>query len=218
MELNEMEKKLLFQVEGDYQTKILNELYMTVRYSNNSEQREAAEGLMAKLRVLSNAECMDLVKDIQKNYRLPYPARTIGEKIAEARQQSGAEKLKGHDIMALERFDPEVKHMIVFDVLSYDSPVGDKGDKMRLFLTDAGYQKFLESQERGEVKLKNHAKVSDGHLHYDRRDHALQKSLSALTGTRFFAFHEYCGASWHLEYNLFLLSRLGSTGRLQTKE
>lgn len=140
MELNEMEKKLLFQVEGDYQTKILNELYMTVRYSNNSEQREAAEGLMAKLRVLSNAECMDLVKDIQKNYRLPYPARTIGEKIAEARQQSGAEKLKGHDIMALERFDPEVKHMIVFDVLSYDSPVGDKGDKMRLFLTDAGYQ------------------------------------------------------------------------------
>ena len=71
-----------------------------------------------------------------------YPARTIGEKIAEARQQSGAEKLKGHDIMALERFDPEVKHMIVFDVLSYDSPVGDKGDKMRLFLTDAGYQKF----------------------------------------------------------------------------
>lgn len=84
-------KKLLFQVEGDYQTKILNELYMTVRYSNNSEQRKAAEGLMAKLRVLSNAECMDLVKDIQKNYRLPYPARTIGEKIAEARQQSGAE-------------------------------------------------------------------------------------------------------------------------------
>lgn len=174
MELNEMEKKLLFQVEGDYQTKILNELYMTVRYSNNSEQREAAEGLMAKLRVLSNAECMDLVKDIQKNYRLPYPARTIGEKIAEARQQSGAEKLKGHDIMALERFDPEVKHMIVFDVLSYDSPVGDKGDKMRLFLTDAGYQKFLESQERGEVKLKNHAKVSDGHLHYDRRDHVME--------------------------------------------
>ena len=60
MELNEMEKKLLFQVEVDDQTKILSELYMTVRYSNNSEQGEAAEGLMAKLRVLSNAECMDL--------------------------------------------------------------------------------------------------------------------------------------------------------------
>ena len=66
MELNEMEKKLLFQVEGDYQAKVLNELYMTVRYSSNSEQREAAQSLMAKLRVLSDAECMDLVKDIQK--------------------------------------------------------------------------------------------------------------------------------------------------------
>ena len=173
MELNEMEKQLLFQVEGDYQSKVLNELYMTARYTKNPEQQKAAENLMAKLRVLTDAECMDIVRDIQKNYRLPYPPRTIGEKIAEARQQSGAEKLKGHDIMALERFDPEVRHMIVFDVLSYDSPVGDKGDKMRLFLTDAGYQKFLDSQERGEVKLKNHAKVSGGHLHYDRRDRTL---------------------------------------------
>ncbi|MEH2936780.1 hypothetical protein [Acutalibacter sp. JLR.KK004] len=28
MELNEMEKRLLFQVEGDYQYKVLNELHM----------------------------------------------------------------------------------------------------------------------------------------------------------------------------------------------
>lgn len=66
-----------------------------------------------------------------------------------------------------------MKHMIVFDVLSVDSPVGEKGDRMRLFLTEEGYRKFLDSQERGEVKLKNHAKVSGGNLHYDRRDHAL---------------------------------------------
>ena len=39
MELNEMEKKMLFQAEGDCQAKVLNELYMTVRYSNNSELR-----------------------------------------------------------------------------------------------------------------------------------------------------------------------------------
>lgn len=73
MELNEMEKKMLFQAEGDCQAKVLNELYMTVRYSNNSELREAAESLMAKVRVLSDRECMDLVRDIQKNYRLPHP-------------------------------------------------------------------------------------------------------------------------------------------------
>ena len=67
MKLNEMEKKLLFQVKGDDQGKVLYELYMTVRCSNNSERREAAESLIPKLNVLSDAKCMDLVKDIQKN-------------------------------------------------------------------------------------------------------------------------------------------------------
>ena len=113
---------------------MLDELYMTARFTRNPEQRDMVRGLMAKLRVLSDEQCMDLVKDIQKNYHLPYP-RTMGERIALARQQSGAEKLKGHDIMALERFDPQVRHMVVFDVLSFESPVGYKGDKMRLFLS-----------------------------------------------------------------------------------
>ena len=63
MGLNEMEKRLLFQVEGDYQFKVLNELYMTAQYTKNPEQRKAAENLMAKLRVLTDAECMDIVRD-----------------------------------------------------------------------------------------------------------------------------------------------------------
>ena len=88
--------------------------------------------------------------------------------IAEARQRSGAEQLKGHDIMALERFDPEVRHMVIFEVLSGDSFVGDKGDRMRLFLTDAGYRKFQDRQEKREIKIEDHMKVTpDGHLHHD---------------------------------------------------
>lgn len=166
MELNEEEKRQLFQVDGDCQAKVLDELYMTARFTRNPEQRDMVRGLMAKLRVLSDEQCMNLVKDIQKNYHLPYP-RTMGERIALARQQSGAEKLKGHDIMALERFDPEVRHMVVFDVLSFESPVGDKGDKMRLFLTDEGYRKAMENQERGFIKIQNHAKVHNGYLNYD---------------------------------------------------
>mgnify|MGYP007121847816 CR=1 FL=1 len=97
--------------------------------------------------------------------------------IAEARQKSGAEQLKGHDIMALERFDPEVRHMVIFEVLSGDSPVGDKGDRMRLFLTDAGYRKFQDRQEKGEVKIEDHMKVTlDGHLQHDHsRDSDLMR-------------------------------------------
>lgn len=173
MNLSEAEKRILYQTEGYDKPEVTYELRRQLPYMPKPEQREAARSLIHKMESLPDKECLELIQDIRKNYRVPGGAKTIGELLAEARQKSGAERLKGHDIMGLERFDPEVKHMIVFDVLSYDSPVGDKGDKMRLFLTEAGYQKFLESQERGEVKLKNHAKVSGGHLHYDRRDRAL---------------------------------------------
>lgn len=173
MVLNEMEKRQLFQVEGDCQTKVLDELYHTARYTTDPEQRKAAQTLSEKLRSLSAEDCMNLVKDIQSNYKLPYPPRTVGEMIAEARQQSGADKLKGHDIMALERFAEDTRHMVVFEVLSSDSPIGDKGDRMRLFLTDEGYGKALKNQENGHIKIKNHAKVSAGRLHYEHRDRDL---------------------------------------------
>nr|WP_330406007.1 DUF5720 family protein [Acetatifactor muris] len=101
---------------------------------------------------------------------MPWKARTVGEMIAVARQESGARKLEGHDIMALERFDPEVTHMIVFDVLSRESPVGDKGERMRLFLTEAGYKKALENQDRSFIRILNYAKVSQGHLRYGQPD------------------------------------------------
>lgn len=93
--------------------------------------------------------------------------------IAVARQESGARKLEGHDIMALERFDPEVKHMIVFDVLSGESPIGDKESRMRLFLTEAGYKKALENQDKHFIQILNHAKVTQGYLHYDQTDRHL---------------------------------------------
>lgn len=94
--------------------------------------------------------------------------KTIGELIDEARKMSGEPVLAGHDIMALERFGENTRHMIVFDVLTHASPVGNKGERMRLFLSDAGYQKALESQSRGECKICKHAKVSKGNIYYDR--------------------------------------------------
>ena len=175
MELNEMEKRMLFQTEGSERYAILHEMLMVSRYAKDPDRRKAADSLMEKLRPLSDKECMETVYDIRKNYRLPKGGRTVGELIAEARQKSAAEQLKGHDIMALERFDPETRHMVIFEVLSGDSSVGEKGDRMRLFLTDAGYRKFQDRQEKGEIKLEHHVKVTpDGLLYsiYSRnRDH-----------------------------------------------
>ena len=95
---------------------------------------------------------------------------TIGELMERKRIQDGAKEYQGHTYMDLARFDDATKHMIIFDVLSHDSPVGWKGERTRLFLTDNGYQKSLESQEKGHIKILSHAKVRQGNLYYDRSD------------------------------------------------
>lgn len=48
---------------------------------------------------------------------------------------------------------------------------------MRLFLTDAGYRKFQDRQENGEIKIENHMKVTpDGHLYHEHgRDRDLTR-------------------------------------------
>lgn len=99
MNLSEAEKRMIYQVEGTSQGAALNEIYMTWRYAPDKAMKDTAEGLLKKLRPLSDKECMDVIRDVQKNYRLPGKARTIGEMLAEARQQSGAQKMTGHDIM-----------------------------------------------------------------------------------------------------------------------
>lgn len=170
MELNETEKRILYQTDGYGKPEVTHELRMCIPYMPKPEMRKAGQSLLRKLDALPEKDCLELIQETRKNYRLPKGPKTIGELIAEARQKSGAENLKGHDIMALERFDPEVQHMIVFDVLSIDSPMGDKGDRMRLFLTDAGYRKALENQDKDFIKIRNHAKVSNGYLHYDHKD------------------------------------------------
>ena len=165
--LTEDEKRMVFQLEGCHRYDAVQEIAVLCRYTRDHDIKATAENLLKKLRELSEDDCRELICDIQRNYHLPWKARTVGEMIAVARQESGARKLEGHDIMALERFDPEVTHMIVFDVLSRESPVGDKGERMRLFLTEAGYKKALENQGNQYIHIRNHACVNHGHLRYD---------------------------------------------------
>ncbi len=168
--LTDDEKRMLFQLEGCHRYDAIQEIAVLCRYTRDHDIKATAENLLKKLRELSENDCRELICDIQRNYHLPRKARTVGEMIAVARQESGAQKLEGHDIMALERFDPEARHMIIFDVLSRESPIGDKGHRMRLFLTEVGYKKALESQDKSFIRILNHAKVAQGHLRYDWLD------------------------------------------------
>ena len=74
-----------------------------------------------------------------------------------------ARELKGHNILAVERFWDSTFWMIEFTVLR-PTAYGEPGDEMRLFLTEDGYQSALQSQQRREIKIKRYAHVIEGHI------------------------------------------------------
>ena len=98
--------------------------------------------------------------------------KTIGELMEEMRLQAGAKEYHGHTYMDLARFDDKTRHMIIFDVLTNKSPVGWKGERTRLYLSDTGYQEALANQKLGNIKIISHATVTKGNLRYDRKEQA----------------------------------------------
>ena len=87
-------------------------------------------------------------------------------------QQPGRRKeITRQDIMDLQRFAEDTRYMIIFDVLTWDCPVGDKGERVRIFLTDEGYKQALESEGRGEMKIIRRARVRKGDIFYEAPEH-----------------------------------------------
>ena len=78
-------------------------------------------------------------------------------------------ELKGHDILAVERFRDGTSRMIEFVVRWLGTPYGSPGDEVRRFLCEADYQAALQSQERREIKIKRTAHIIEGHILYDRK-------------------------------------------------
>ena len=87
--------------------------------------------------------------------------------IDQLKQPGRGKEIKGQDIMDMQRFADDTRHMLIFDVLTWECPVGDKGERIRIFLTDVGYKQALESEGRGEMKVVRHARVRKGDLFYD---------------------------------------------------
>ena len=75
--------------------------------------------------------------------------KTVGQLMEEMRLKAGAQEYSGHEYMDLNRFADDTRHMIIFDVLTDDSPIGWKGERTRVYLTEEGYQKALERQKDG---------------------------------------------------------------------
>lgn len=70
MELNEMEKRLLYQTEGSEWYAVLHELAVASRFAKDLGGRKGADSLIKKLNSLTDGECIEIVYDIRKNYRI----------------------------------------------------------------------------------------------------------------------------------------------------
>lgn len=166
MELIQMQKRLIFETEGGVKSEVVAELCMRLPSMQNPDEQKTVGNLIRELDAMPEKDCWELIHDIRGDYRSSVRPNSIRSLPRENEQKWDKEKWRGHNIMALKRFDPDVQHMIVFDVLSGNPRIGRKVGKMRLFLTETEYQRELANQDKGYINIQNHAKVSDGHLHY----------------------------------------------------
>ncbi|MCL2189413.1 MAG: DUF5720 family protein [Defluviitaleaceae bacterium] len=86
-------------------------------------------------------------------------------------QPSQRKPITGHGYMDVMRFAKDTRHMIVFDVLTWNSPVGGKGERVRIFLSDEGYSQSQESEGRGDIKIIRRARVRNGDILYSAPEH-----------------------------------------------
>ncbi len=71
--------------------------------------------------------------------------------------------ITGHDLLAVERFHDDTRHMVVFLVLA-DCSLGREGQYIRRFLSEDGYAAVQEAQHKGDLRVYQHAAVIEGHI------------------------------------------------------
>ena len=75
MELNEMEKRLIFQTESYGKSDVTYELRMCLPYIPDPVKRKTAAELMRKLDAMPEKDCLALIQDIRKTFSLPWARR-----------------------------------------------------------------------------------------------------------------------------------------------
>lgn len=73
----------------------------------------------------------------------------------------------GHDLLAVERFQDDTRYMIEFLVLT-DNNAEPRGSYIRLFLTEDSYRNALDLQNQGEIRIRKHFHIIEGHILPDK--------------------------------------------------
>ena len=81
-------------------------------------------------------------------------------------QNKNREKhIGGHGLTAPERYAPDIRHMVILNVIK--NYAGHRpGGRVRLFLTDEGYNEVITADAQGNIKIIRHATVRMGIINY----------------------------------------------------
>lgn len=168
MKFTKSELEMIYQYAAADKAETLAGLKEIVPVIKDTLTRVIVENTIDKLKKIPEPECSKFIADT-KAYFLEERDNSIMRQLAAAREQAKPPVMQGHDLMGLERFMEETRHMITLDVLNNDSPVGYKGERYRFFLSDEGYKNARSSEQRGEIKIKSHAAVMAGKLYPDKK-------------------------------------------------
>ena len=166
MKFSKSELDIIYQYAAPTKAETLAGMKEIVPVIKDLLTKAIVENAIRKLEKIPEPECSQFVAATK--------ARFLAERDNSIRQRLAAAKLQepimqGHDLSGRERFQPDTRHMIVLDVLNNDSPVGFKGERYRFFLSDGRYRNAVESEKRGEIKIRSHAAVVSGKLYPDKK-------------------------------------------------
>ena len=84
----------------------------------------------------------------------------------ELHQPGHTKQISGHGVTAPERYAPHTRHMVILEVITYHAGY-TAGERVRLYLTDEGYNEAVQADERGGVNIIRYARVRMGELKHD---------------------------------------------------
>lgn len=170
MDFTKSELEMLYQYAAPTKEETLARLKEIVPVLEKKEDllsKVIVENTIRKLEKLAEPECSRFIADNRAAF-IEKRDNSIRQRLA-AKAGKGEPVLQGHDLAGVERFMPETRHMVTVDILNSDSPVGFPGERYRFFLSDEGYKNAKASENRGEIRIRNHAAVMAGKLYPDKK-------------------------------------------------
>ena len=76
--------------------------------------------------------------------------------------------LEGHDLLAVERFKDDTRHMRNFSSCPPTAPWGAEASTQRLFLTEDEYARMRSLERQGQLQIRRHATIIEGHILPDK--------------------------------------------------